>query len=356
MSAYLINPASLKSMAGKNGNNDQWSFLASLRFFLSLTVILGHYALLIKPDRHAVFGGSALLNPGSAVFGFFLLSGYSVSASLDRAERDFYLRRIVRIWPTYFACLALGLLVYIIVPNGFHWPIQSTIGLPTFLTIVASFLMLQTVIAGPIPSVGVIWSLSAEWWHYMIAPFLRKFPSGILVGAMVASFFVYMFVSPPPGGGPEGFEHGIGIIALSWMWVSGFLYHRHRQQRFGLLVICLPPILVLHYGHFIGVPMFISIFALIICETLKFSPQLRRTLDYLGDLSYPMYLFQVPVMIIVITLGSTNKYLIVGCIVLLSVASLHFIDYPCREAYKRHHRGQAGVIAGYRKYAQEEVG
>lgn len=50
-------------MAGKNGNNDQWSFLASLRFFLSLTVILGHYALLIKPDRHAVFGGSALLSP-----------------------------------------------------------------------------------------------------------------------------------------------------------------------------------------------------------------------------------------------------------------------------------------------------
>ena len=330
---------------GELDNNDQWALLAGLRFFLSLTVILGHYSLLIKHDKHGIFG-AGLLNPGSAVFGFFILSGYSIAASVDRDTNDFYFRRFVRIWPLYLTSLAIGLLVYLIVPAGFNWPLGGFTGPAPAMTIVASLLMLQTVIADPIPSVAVIWSLSAEWWHYMIAPYLRKLPSGLLLVGVLASFLVFMLVSPPPGRGPEGFEHGIGIVALSWMWVSGFIFYRYRRQPFGFLIIAMPSVLVLYFGHFIGMPMFISIFTLIMCDQLKFSPWTRRSLNYLGDLSFPMYLFQAPVMIALITFGANGKALIVGGIILLSAASLHFIDYPCREAFRKLHRGRARIFAG----------
>ena len=214
------------------------------------------------------------------------------------------------------------------------------------MTIIASFLMLQTVIADPIPSVAVIWSLSAEWWHYMIAPFLRRLSTGWLVAAIVGSFLVFMFVSPPPGRGPEGFGHGIGIVALSWMWVSGFLYHRYRRRPFGFLILGAPSILVLYFGHFIGMPMFISLFTLIMCDQLIFSKRVRRTLNYMGDLSFPMYLLQAPVMIALITFGIKGTTQIVVGILLLSAASLHFIDYPSRNAFNRFHRGRDRIFAG----------
>ena len=117
----LVSPIRLRTLEradASSDNNDQWALLAGLRFFLSMTVILGHCALLINTDKTGIFG-AGLLNPGSAVFGFFILSGYSIAASLDRDVSDFYRRRIVRIWPLYIATLHnRPASLYVLVPKG----------------------------------------------------------------------------------------------------------------------------------------------------------------------------------------------------------------------------------------------
>ncbi len=323
---------------------DRWATLALLRFVLSLIVILGHNSLLIREDKSGIFG-AGYLNPGSAVYGFFILSGYSIAASLERNTSEFYQRRVVRIWPLYLTSLVVGLLVSVVLP--FHWPRNNAItDLAPAVTIVASFLMLQTVIAAPIPAVATIWSMGAEWWHYMVAPVLKRLPSWALVVLIGASFITFLRLPPIPGRGPEGFLWGLGIAALSWMWVSGFVYYRFRGQPFGFVIIAAPSVIVLYFGGFIGLPMIISIFTLVLCEQPKLTPLVRRTFDYLGDLSYPMYLFQAPVMIAVITLGTKNVVFIVGAIILVSAASLRWIDYPCRKAFNKRHSERAHIFAG----------
>jgi hypothetical protein len=228
--------------------NSQWPILGLLRFFLAATVVLGHYAILVKPDKHHIFG-DAYLNPGSAVLGFFIISGFSIAASLEREQTGFYRRRFVRIWPLYLASIGFGLLVYLLVPNGFTWPIGEVTPPASTLSIVASVLMLQNFIGFSIPMLSPIWSLSSEWWHYMLAPLLKKVPNAALLVLIGVSFAAFMLIEPPSHHGVDVFEHGMTFVVLSWIWVTGFLYYRLRGTPLGFLLLSAPTVFAATLGH-----------------------------------------------------------------------------------------------------------
>jgi len=134
-----------------------------------MVVVLGHCCYFVSGRQDWSYIG-LWLNQGSAVFGFFILSGYSIAASLDREITGYYRRRLVRIWPTYLACLAVGVAVSAVLPHGLNWPTGGHLPAMAWPEVIASVLMLQTFLGSPIPVVGQIWSLSPEWWHYMLAP------------------------------------------------------------------------------------------------------------------------------------------------------------------------------------------
>ena len=150
--------------------------LEALRGFAALYVVLFH----TFPQEIYLFG----LNIGilfrfgpEAVIVFFILSGfvikYSFSRSRDKTFKYYFTRRFIRL---YIPLILIFLLGYSI--NSYS---QGMFINPEWTTLLGNLFMLQDVISLK-PNVisatymgnGVLWSLSYEWWFYMLFFFLVK--------------------------------------------------------------------------------------------------------------------------------------------------------------------------------------
>ena len=310
-----------------------WAVLAGHRLLLATVVVLGHCSSLVAgaSDWTAI---GRWLNQGSAVFGFFIISGYSIAASLENNLVGFYRRRVLRIWPLYLGCLVFGLFVSLRIPHGFNWPAGTALPPASPLSIIASFLMLQTLVASAIPIVGQIWSLSPEWWHYMVAPILRRAPTLVLLVLLGASFTAFILVPAPSGSGAEQMKYGLSLLTLSWLWMTGFVYRRFDGQLVGLGILVIPSLCALYFGHFTGAPLFATILVMLLNGKVDVSKRWRDLLLLLGDLSFPLYLFHIPTMVLLLTFGLHGSAWMVGGSFLASAAALFLIDYPCRRYFR----------------------
>lgn len=103
--------------------------LDSLRGFAAVIVVLGHVEL-IKQILHlnnlADGGGPFFLYAGGqAVTFFFVLSGFLITYLLiiekeknkDISIKNFYIKRVLRIWPVYYLLFACGFLLLPLIPS-----------------------------------------------------------------------------------------------------------------------------------------------------------------------------------------------------------------------------------------------
>lgn len=289
--------------------------------------------MLVKPDVHTIFRADHL-NPSSAVFGFFVLSGYSIAASIERDRAGFYKRRFIRIWPLYIASILFAVGAQFIVNHTVHshvftWPLGEHIANASTLSIVASVLMLQSVVSGPIPFNGPLWSLSPEWWHYMVAPQLRKLPTAVLFLLILVSFHAFMFIHPP-NGGIETFGNWRVLLVSSWMWLTGFVYFRLRRTPLGFAILAFPATLALALNKNWGLPLIFSIFVLVLSTEVVVRGKLARLLNLMGDVSYPLYLFHLPALIVMLAFGITDNIVLLIAPLTLAVLLLYMIDFPIR--------------------------
>lgn len=137
----------------------------------------------LKPDINAWFGYATAIFyfGGVAVDLFFVLSGYCIhrkgakqltanpKASLDL--KQYAIRRIWRIYPTYVAALCLTALIDVYVKANF--PLQVAAGQDnSIFSFVISLLALQGLAAPHFGSNGVFWTLALEMQFYVIYPIL----------------------------------------------------------------------------------------------------------------------------------------------------------------------------------------
>lgn len=138
-------------------------------FFLSLTKAVGDYGLSM----------------------FFLLSGYLITELLLREHEQtgtvvwmkFFIRRALRIWPLYFAALAIAVAIALVAPQQF-W--VSWLGIATM-----SVFCTNWVLIGPQLGVliGHLWSISVEEQFYLIWAPVIKFGGKRLVLITSLIFF-----------------------------------------------------------------------------------------------------------------------------------------------------------------------
>jgi len=132
---------------------------------------------------------------------FFTLSAYLICELLLRERaatgavqaKQFYIRRILRIWPLYFAGLTIGLAYAYLVggdPSAVSWAAWSAILLGNWWVTLHGFA------GGPM---GVLWSISVEEQFYLFAPWaikcfsrwsLRAFGLVLIVTANAWLFFL----------------------------------------------------------------------------------------------------------------------------------------------------------------------
>lgn len=172
--------------------------LNALRFYAAVSVVVHHimynprvwYGLPDLPDTV----GRLFLNGTDAVHLFFVLSGFLITyLMLVERERTgtvsvkkFYARRVLRIWPLYYAIIIVTAVVLPLVIANFQNPISNT-----FLAVL--LLLFQGNIAFilyyPFPPLEHLWSIAIEEQFYLFIPHVGK------SGANLAKFFVAVIVS-----------------------------------------------------------------------------------------------------------------------------------------------------------------
>jgi peptidoglycan/LPS O-acetylase OafA/YrhL len=144
--------------------------LESLRGFAALYVVFFH-ALPQKFYLWGInFGFLFRFGPESVIL-FFILSGfvikYTYEKSRDKSFKNYFIRRFIRLYVPLFIIYILGYVIKCIHEGAFADPDWLLLG--------GNLLMLQDVISqkphvivGVYMNNGPLWSLSYEWWFYML--------------------------------------------------------------------------------------------------------------------------------------------------------------------------------------------
>jgi exopolysaccharide production protein ExoZ len=195
---------------------------ASLVFLVHYQAAFGY--LLGDESSGAFRFGGYLANVGyNGVNVFFVLSGYLIYGSLigrPTPFAKFFMRRVRRIYPTFWAVLALYLVVGAIFPVRNKLPAE---GAP--LVLLENILLLPGVL--PLePIVTVAWSLSYELFFYLglalaVGTFvLRRWTRAARVTLLVACLLVWVV-------GGRSVRDAVGSFV---MFVPGLLLYEMRQR------------------------------------------------------------------------------------------------------------------------------
>jgi peptidoglycan/LPS O-acetylase OafA/YrhL len=188
--------------------------LDGIRFFSAAMVVIFH-CFYFKSG----YGGPAnLITKAIGTFGpiavniFFILSSFLISYFLltekdktgDISYRKFYLKRVLRIWPLYFA---YGLVIIVLSPLISSWlgvSEHSWADIPINLLFLLFFLVNVQMVVAPNPGICEIeWSVCIEEQFYLLWPILinkfrKKIPAlviSMVVLANVVRIFIY-YITP----------------------------------------------------------------------------------------------------------------------------------------------------------------
>lgn len=311
----------------QSSTQTSWEILAILRFFLAFIVLSGHLTWFTGHDGWIAgfdaFGGKA------AVVGFLLISGYSIAASLEREADGFYRRRFLRVYPLYFCAVIFAFTLEILTGGLLRLPGREIDSLG-WATAAGNLVFLQTFAVKPIQFDGPLWSMAIEVFYYLLAPLFARLDRRSLLTLVAVSLVC--------SAQPKHSDWGVAYFVLSkfnalnylWCWLLGFLLWRERSPLVvGFALIGVPlmmldantpePLAVVTYA--------LTLSALIVARRLAIPAAAKSLANYLGDVSYPLYVFHLPALIFgyaVLQLRSSHALVLLAAGI--SIAALHLID------------------------------
>lgn len=277
-----------------------WHVLSLMRFVLALIVAASHLrsgeavggALNVMVRALGSLGGHA------AVISFLLISGFSIAHSLRQQPQGFIRRRFWRIYPVYL----IGLLFTLLASVGLTDHRELTLELSeNGLTWAAHLFMLQGVTCEAVASNVPLWTLSLEWWFYMLSPLLIRLNGrGMLwlLGVLTAGFLSWILV-----GGHFGFySHVLGGLNLLFMgvfWVLGFAFYFYRGHPLGGLALVLAVWFLTglnreSLGGNSQLTLVIGCAGLVIGQWICWPKKLLPVIRLVGEVSFPLYIFHLP--------------------------------------------------------------
>lgn len=174
--------------------------LDGLRFISFFVVFLYHcymsfFSYLKKSDPDTFSIIKLLFGHGNlGVNFFFVLSGFLITYLLIREKElkgrihigNFYIRRILRIWPLYFLCLAIGFLIFPAFKHFVGEPYVEPANPTYYLFFAANFDYMH--IWPSMPNalmLSVLWSVAVEEQFYLTWP--------LILGALSLRHYKYVF-------------------------------------------------------------------------------------------------------------------------------------------------------------------
>ena len=281
-----------------------WEVLAVARFCLALIVAAIHVKLYFGScsDPWRMIDTVGRFNSQAAVIGFLLISGFSISHSLVSSPKRYVWRRFVRIYPLYLTAILLtcvwGVGAEISGPEGvihLNWPQLSQI--------LGQALMLDGIVTRTLPGNPALWTLGLEWWCYMAAPLLLATKQRLLLPVMIAlsvGHLSWIFLGHRLGGHYIHPYWGLKIWFMAVFWVLGFWYYLNRRSASASLMLVAAVWLLtgLNQDNLEGhsqTTLIMACLALITGDLIVVPPWLSSFCKGLGNISYPLYLFHIPV-------------------------------------------------------------
>ena len=298
-------------------NQSKFVFANQLRGIAAILVVMTHYfgtffaeqaqlaEKTFSPNLNLVKGWWVHIFelPYQGPFGvaiFFLISGFVIPFSLEKLSLPgFLVNRVLRIFPTYICCLALGTLA--IWASAHYWgqPFRYD------ATVLGANALLAHNYMG-LPSMDAVnWTLSIEIKFYLIAAlgaaaFFRRNPVWLLafLAAAVAATWRWSHGEPmAPYYTTVFMELNYIVFMLAgcmfYQHAAGLISTRALQVRTVLIVAVFsltwsmgpqqdqfPDVTRWYYCAF-------AVFSLCYALRERFKP--RRLLDFLADISYPLY-------------------------------------------------------------------
>lgn len=297
-------------------------FLDMLRMTAAFVVFVNHCARFWRPDLYPF-----TLKPAhGAVIVFFVLSGYVVTFSTLSKARDlktYTVCRLARLYSVVCPALLLTLLLQIIGTSlGPHFYAQLGRGFDAARYFLAlGFLQNVWRMSASPPSNGPLWSLSYEFWFYVlfgVAVFTRSVRRMVVLFALIA-----LLVGP-------------NILLLLPCWLLGVLLYLVRGKcrlsapvaTCGFLVSFCAMILIMAFFRFLpesggglwqkpllfsgafisdwttGLSVFSSIFFFDRAfESLLITPALKSAVRFGSDHTFSLYLYHHPMIVFLTAIG-----------------------------------------------------
>ena len=173
--------------------------LDGIRGIAVLAVVLFHYSYPFYSNSSTTNFFQIYLNDllsfgGCGVFLFFVLSGFLITRILLQAQiapgyfKNFFIRRTFRIFPIYYATLALFFLFLPLL--NFRILPEITFANQHFL-----WFYLTNLTSVPFGDLSHLWSLAVEEQFYLIWPFVVYFFSPKTVFRIILGYFTVFFIS-----------------------------------------------------------------------------------------------------------------------------------------------------------------
>jgi peptidoglycan/LPS O-acetylase OafA/YrhL len=283
-----------------------------------------------------------------AVTLFFVLSGFLITyLLLDERRRTgkidvkaFYARRIFRIWPPYYLVIVVIPLLALIFPGFQTYDLSLLPWLLVLLPTIPKALFI------PMPSsVEHLWSIGVEEQFYLMWPVLiRRFNVVAACLAVIVIKLVLMLYAQAIGSGflQLLFAHSrfecmaVGGLG-AWMVYQQppVLRILYRREVFiaALVIVAMVMAQANVWGNWYYDFLISWVFLIILLNLANHNYPLmeNRVTRFLGNISYGIYLFHMPVLAAVLSLGLRDETLFVTTLV--AVVLVAFLSYRYYERF-----------------------
>ncbi|QQV76329.1 acyltransferase [Sphingomonas aliaeris] len=338
--------------------------IQALRGYAVLVVILYHTNLGLVP-----FGFLG-------VDTFFVISGYLITGIISRGIRDggfsivdFYLRRAKRLFPATFVTLLVTVTASIFLLTTSAWInfAPQFYGALAFATNVVLWQQINYFkAAAELEPLLHMWSLAVEEQYYFLLPILlrlipaRFWPSMVAV-LTVSSLTAYILLySHSPGAAfyllpTRAWEIGIGAVVALLPPLKKAIPARGVAAFVAAILLCVIPFAGLGGipPHLLALPITVGTAAILYADITPRRPMLlQKSLGWLGDRSYSLYLVHWPIFALarnVYLALPLPLWLVLSLLVLtvtLAMTLYSFVEEPLRRSHMSARNVRLMWIAG----------
>lgn len=363
----LLTTAEHRSKQGRSSKTVYLPGLNGLRAIAAMAVVISHITLGLGEFglNNKIFGidsdGNArgLLLAGYGVTIFFTLSGFLITFLLLKEKemtgsvmvKDFYIRRILRIWPLYY--LYFLVCIGTIIGYGLDFS-KNSIPFYVFLAANIPFILGKT-----LPFLAHYWSLGVEEQFYLFFPQLAKqsnkkllWTTAVLIVIFLSIKFIFWILYRKYGVELPFLALSVTRFHTMLIGVAGAILYYAKDQRFFLLAthkltqiiswVCIFLIAINKFHIFSAIDQelisVVSLF-LIMGQVTKRNNLINlenKVCDFIGKISYGMYVIH-PILIFYFArllghfTGTIANYLLLYILLICATIFLAYLSYEFYE-------------------------